>query len=150
METSAVKTGTIATVTLRSEPGSFEEHATGTVQILPARVRAPAGVSPTGDGGAAATLFVISLLGLIEDCCPYYPIYSNGFSASRIINDSYAEVILTLPGLSIFLTAHLTVKDSCPLMACDLCHSIKNYLRSTYPYCSRVHLVSCQQNSDNP
>ena len=36
--------------------GSFEEHATGTVQILPARVRAPARVSPTGDGGAAATL----------------------------------------------------------------------------------------------
>ena len=54
--------------------GSFEEHATGTVQILPARVRAPARVSP-GDGGAAATLFVIPLLELIEDCCPYYPIF---------------------------------------------------------------------------
>ena len=45
------------------------------VQILPARVRAPARVSPTGDGGAAATLFVISLLELIQDCCPYYPIF---------------------------------------------------------------------------
>ena len=55
--------------------GSFEEHATGTVQILPARVRAPARVSPTGDGGAAATLFVIPLLELIQDCCPYYPIF---------------------------------------------------------------------------
>jgi len=55
--------------------GSFEEHAAGTVQILPARVRAPARVSPTGDGGAAATLFVISLLELIQNCCPYYPIF---------------------------------------------------------------------------
>jgi len=39
--------------------------------ITSARAR----VLPTGDGGAAATLFVISLLELIQDCCLYYPIF---------------------------------------------------------------------------